>query len=173
MITVISGTNRPNNQSIKLARLCQQLFEEMNESCQILDLQSLPTDFLYSASYGKTHPVFEKIVETHIKPCQKFVFIIPEYNGSFPGVLKSFVDCVSPEFWHHKRATLIGLSAGRAGNLRGLDHFTGVLHYLQVEVFSKKQKLSQFHTLLNNEQEVGDEIALESVKSQLKRFLEF
>ena len=173
MITIISGTNRPNNQSIKLAKLCKKLFTELNKEAQILDLQSLPEDFLYTASYGKTNSDFEKIIETHIIPSQKFVFIIPEYNGSFPGVLKSFVDCINPEFWHNKRATLIGLSAGRAGNLRGLDHFTGVLHYLQVEVFSKKQKLSQFHTLLNNAQEVGDEIALESVKSQLKRFLEF
>ncbi len=109
MITIISGTNRPNNQSIKLAKLCKKLFTELNKESQILDLQSLPEDFLYSASYGKTNSDFEKIIETHLIPSQKFVFIIPEYKESFPGVLKFIVDCVNPEIWHDKKDTNISL----------------------------------------------------------------
>ena len=37
---------------------------------------------------------------------------------------------------------MIGLSDGHAGNLRGQDHLTGVLHYLKMHVHYHKPKLS-------------------------------
>ena len=38
---------------------------------------------------------------------EKFVFIVPEYNGSFPGVLKTFIDGLAfPDTFEQKKNVL-------------------------------------------------------------------
>ena len=54
----------------------------------------------------KEAPAFEPIQEIVTKT-DKFIFVIPEYNGSFPGVLKVFIDaCSFPESFYEKKAAL-------------------------------------------------------------------
>lgn len=173
MITIISGTNRLENKSLRVARAYKKICEELGCEAQILDLQSVPHDFIFSASYGNENPDFETIVNEFVAPCSKFIFVVPEYNGSFPGMLKGFIDCVKPELWHNKKAAMIGLSAGKAGNLRGLDHLTGVMHYLQVEVLSKKPKLSSFHTLMDASGNLNDGPSIDAMREQVQKFLDF
>ncbi len=77
-------------------------------------------------------------------PSEKFVFIMPEYNGSFPGVLKMMIDNSDiKKCWWHKKAAIIGIADGRGGNLRGIDHFTGILHYLKMNVLYNKLPISK------------------------------
>lgn len=173
MITIISGTNRLENKSLRVALAYKEICSELGENAQILDLQSVPHDFIFSASYGNKNEVFESIVDQYIAKCNKFIFVVPEYNGSYPGMLKGFIDCVSPEKWHHKKSAMVGLSAGRAGNLLGLDHLTGVMHYLQVEVMSKKPKLSSFHTLVDSDGHLVDGPTIDILRAQVRKFLDF
>ncbi len=37
-------------------------------------------------------PDFLKMENELLIPTEKFIFIIPEYNGTFPGVLKAMID---------------------------------------------------------------------------------
>ena len=60
--------------------------------------------------------------------------------------------------FNHKKAALVGVSSGHAGALRPLDQFTSVLHYLQVEVYSGKPKLSSIEALLDDDK-LNDEEA--------------
>jgi len=173
MITIISGTNRPNNFTIHLAHYVQQKLGGFGALCQVLDLQDLPHDFVFNAAYGKQSEVFESLSKKYIADADKFIFILPEYNGSYPGVVKAFIDCSPPKYFHHKKAALIGLSAGKAGNLRGMEHLTGVLHYLQVEVLSKKPKLSGFESLINTKRILTDENSIEQIDTQLRKFITF
>ncbi len=62
-------------------------------------------------------PGFLKIENEILIPTQKFIFIIPEYNGTFPGVLKAMIDN-SDIIRYHKKAILTGVSSGRAGNFK-------------------------------------------------------
>lgn len=173
MITIISGTNRLENKSLRVAAAYKEICSELGADAQILDLQSVPNDFIFSASYGNKNEDFEAIVEQYITKSDKFIFVVPEYNGSYPGMLKGFIDCVSPDKWHHKKSAMVGLSAGRAGNLLGLDHLTGVMHYLQVEVLSKKPKLSSFNTLIDNDGHLVDGPTIHILRTQVQKFLDF
>lgn len=139
MITVISGTNRHGNLSIKIAHAFVELLTSKNVRCQLLDLQKLPPDFVFQNDvYGNADPGFTAISEQFVGKAEKFVFVIPEYNGSYPGVCKAFIDSVWPEHFRGKKAAMVGLSSGRAGNLRGTDQLTAVMHYLQVAVLPQK-----------------------------------
>jgi NAD(P)H-dependent FMN reductase len=98
------------------------------------------------------------LLKDFILPAQKFVFIAPEYNGSFPGILKVFLDAIPPEMNRGKKSALIGVSSGRAGNLRGMDHLTGILNYLGMHVHPNKLPISSVLSLMDAEGNFRDEI---------------
>ena len=138
MVTIISGTNRMGSSTLKLATYYQKRLLEKGLAADIFSLSQLPANLIISDLYGKRSAEFEP-VQDMITKTQKFLFIIPEYNGSFPGVLKTFIDaCSFPESFYEKKAALTGLSSGKYGNIRGLDHFTGVCHYLHLHLLPLK-----------------------------------
>jgi chromate reductase, NAD(P)H dehydrogenase (quinone) len=149
MITVISSTNRPNSNTLKVAGEYVKILENAGVNCRLLDLRKLPKGFLFDECFGNRTPEFEQGIIQNIVNSDKFVFVIPEYNGGFPGVLKGFVDAVPPKSFSFKKAALIGVSTGHAGNLRGTDSFTNVLNYLKVSVYFDKPKLSSVDKLLD------------------------
>ena len=172
MITIVSGTNRKNSNSSKLARYYLECLDEKGVEAQIFDLANLSSDFMKAEMYGNRTPAFEKEIDTFFTQADKWIFVFPEYNGGFPGALKLMIDAIDPKVFHGKRVALTGLSAGHAGNLRGLDHMTGVLHYLQAEVLSDKPKFSQFHTLFLEEGGF-DETLIKRVNKQIEKLLNF
>ena len=99
----------------------------------------------------------EQVISKYVRDAQKFIFIIPEYNGSYPGIWKTFIDIVPPRYFKDKKAGIIGVSSGHAGNLRGQEHLTGVLHYLKVHVHYNKPKLSGVESLVSADGALTDE----------------
>lgn len=102
----------------------------------MLDLADIDPEVLLAHNYtGRRNAETDLLQQTFFVPASKFIFIAPEYNGSYPGVLKLLIDSLDPSIAiRRKKAAVLGLSSGRGGNMRGLDHLTGVLHYLQVQV---------------------------------------
>lgn len=134
MITIISGTNRPNSNSEKLANYYHNRLKENGVDSTIFSLTKLPDHFFSEDMFGKRSAAFQPIQDL-VTATDKFLFIIPEYNGSFPGILKAFVDaCKYPESFYNKKAALVGHSTGKYGNIRGVDHFTGVCNYMRLHV---------------------------------------
>jgi NAD(P)H-dependent FMN reductase len=111
------------------------------------------------------------LLDEFILPAQKIVFIVPEYNGSFPGVLKIFLDAVHPDTNRGKKVALVGVSSGRAGNIRGLDHLTGVLHYLGMHILPNKLPISSVLTLLDANGSLKDENTIKALEKQIGELL--
>ena len=172
MITIVSSTNRTNSNSFKVATSCREILLSKNYKTELFSLEKLPKDFVFSSSFGKRTNEFENVVFKYIHPADKLIFIIPEYNGSFPGVLKAFIDTLDFINLSGKKAALIGLSSGHAGALRALDQFTHILHHLKIEVFSDKPKLSGIEKLIDNK-EISDNKAIARVEGMLEKFLGF
>lgn len=138
MVTIISSTNRPGSSTLKLAQYYQARLKEKGLDAGLLSLSELPANIIESDLYGKRSAEFQPIQDI-VTQTQKFLFVIPEYNGSFPGVLKIFMDaCNLPESFYEKKAALTGLSSGKYGNIRGIDHFTGVCNYLHLHILPLK-----------------------------------
>lgn len=172
LITVISGTNRKNSYSLKVAKEVALILDSKNIPHQILSLEELPNDFSYTLINDEVNTAFDKIVNEKIISTNKFIFVIAEYNGGFPGILKTFIDAVHPKHFKTKKAALIGVASGRGGALRPLDHFTGVLHYLQVEVMADKPKLSGVEYLFENEKLINEE-ALKRLNNLCDKLLNY
>ncbi len=143
-ILIISGTNRNNSFSIQLAEFYQSVLKENGISSEILDLSSLPKDFLFSALYENSgkNSAFNEFQEK-VDSYNKFVFIVAEYNGSFPGVLKAFIDGLEyPNSLKNKKAALVGLSAGDQGGALALSHLSDILSYMGTNVLAFRPRLS-------------------------------
>ncbi|MCC9165674.1 NADPH-dependent FMN reductase [Pontibacter harenae] len=144
MITVISGTNRQDSKTRAIVGLYVDLLKAKGVAYQILDLVYLPEDFTIKALYDYTgkHEEFNKL-SALIRNSDKFVFIVPEYNGSFPGVLKTFIDGLDyPYTFKDKKAALVGVSSGMQGGLLALSHLTDIFNYLGMHVLAQKVKLA-------------------------------
>ncbi|MGI5292094.1 NADPH-dependent FMN reductase [Nonomuraea polychroma] len=63
-----------------------------------------------------------------------FVVVVPEYNHSFPGVVKTAIDCYTTE-WHAKPVGFISYGLSRTGGARAVEHLRQVfaeLHAVSV-----------------------------------------
>jgi NAD(P)H-dependent FMN reductase len=143
MITLVSSTNRANSLTLRVTKIYQELLKEKGVESPIIDLSLLPYDFLFTALYGEfgKNDEFNKFREV-IEASDKFVFVVPEYNGSFPGVLKSFIDGLKyPQSFKDKKAALVGLSAGIMGGTLALSHLTDIFNYLGMNIMALKVKL--------------------------------
>lgn len=173
MITLLNATNRPDNKTGKVVDAYSKILNELGIENQLFELTELQNDFIFSASFGNESAHMQQIINEKIIPAHKFIFIAPEYNGSYPGVLKAFLDAVPPKIFKGKRAALVGVATGRAGNLRGMDHLTDVLHHLGVEVLSYKVPISKLDSLLDGAGVLSDEQTLKDLSKQALMFQKF
>lgn len=173
MITVICATHRPKNQTTRVVEKYVEILKELGEEVKLFQLSELPADFVTSDTFGNRTRSTESIINEKLIPASRLVIISPEYNGSYPGAFKTFLDGVNPGIWKGKKAALVGVASGRAGNLRGMDHLTDVLHYLRVEVFSLKIPISRLDALLNDNGEFADQETLQLLQKQASEFIKY
>ena len=136
MILIVATTNRKNSKTYKIAEYYQDLLNKLNAENDILALENLPEDFAFSALYenvGK-NPEFN-LHKERMDSADKFVFIVPEYNGSFPGVLKTFIDGLGwPNSLTKKKAAIVSISDGSLGGAHATSHLVDIFHYLNCYV---------------------------------------
>lgn len=163
MLLIINGTNRPGNKTSLVSKHVLNLFQQLYKGEVLyLSLDEITDSLQLAHMYDRNHPneVLRKLQETLMIPAKHWILITPEYNGSYPGIVKVFLDSLSvnrlPETFHHKKIGLIGVSDGRAGNLRGMEHLSSVFNYLKMTVFYNKLPISSAKLHLANG-EVSDE----------------
>ncbi|PHI21137.1 hypothetical protein CEQ90_03700 [Lewinellaceae bacterium SD302] len=178
MITVISGTNRPNSLTAAFSRqVVTELKSQTDEEIQLIDLAELPHDYFHSGMYDpeKTPTAFRALHEEKLLPAQKLVVLSPEYNGSFAGAIKVFFDAVSVHEYalnfKQKPILLIGVSTGRAGNLRGLDHLSHILEHMGGYLIGGKLPISLAGALVNDDREVVDSATKATIAKQITHLI--
>ena len=151
------------------------IFKEKGAIVKLLELEKIPHDWFFPEMYAADTQAksIASIQEEYFFPAEKLLFVAPEYNGSFPGVFKSFIDAVEPDVWKGKKIGLVGVSTGRAGNSRGMDHLTDVFHHLRAEVFSDKVPISNVSEMVNTKGDLTDAATLAVLKRQATGFLSF
>lgn len=170
MITIISATNRPNSNTLKVSEKYAQLMEKQGLTAKILSLEQVPADIAFNEVFSNRSEKFQQLLEEYVIPVQKFVIIAPEYNGSFPGILKIFFDAIHPDLNRGKKVALVGVASGRAGNLRGMDHLTGILNYLGMHVHPNKLPISSVLTLINADGELVEPTTIKIIEKQIIDF---
>jgi len=174
MLLIIATTNRKNSKTYRVAEYYQRLLREQGATSEIMSLEQLPPDFAFTALYDNSGKNEEfNLLKQTIEDAEKIAFIVPEYNGSFPGVLKSFIDGLGwPNALKGKKAALVGLSDGSMGGAHALSHLTDVLHYLNCHVLSQLVRIP-FAKKVFYEGEVHDELIASLLSEQARQLMEF
>ncbi len=173
-IVIVVGTNRNDSVSSQIAAYYQNLLSGLGQESIILDLKELPSDFIATALYEKAgkNKAFNTF-RNKMLDSPKFVFIVPEYNGSFPGVLKAFIDGLQyPDSLKNKKCALVGLSSGIQGAGLALSHLTDILNYCGTHVLALKVKLAFIDKYFDNG-EITNDIYRDLLASQAGDLIEF
>ena len=174
MIVIVSATNRTNAVSQHIARQYAGILDEYNEANTILSLEHLPADFIVSALYenvGKNQE-FNQIREI-MNNASKLVFIIPEYNGSFPGVLKVFIDGLDrSKALNEKKCAMVGISSGDQGGAMAMSHFCDILNYCGAHVLGYRLRIPGIKNLMTDNRITSPEY-LARLHKQIRQLISF
>src|SRR6185295_8417088 len=124
-IPVILGTSRKGRASVHAARLLAELLNRRaGVTSQMVDIATLPLptddagEAIKSAAFSAT-----------IAAADGLVIVAPEYNHSFPGLLKHTLDSCLSEYIH-KAVGLVGVSAGPFAGIRVVQSLLPVMREL-------------------------------------------
>jgi len=122
---VILGTTRKGRMSRHAAQfIWGEVRKQEGVITELIDIAelNLPVD---DAGEGIKDPRFSDAMEG----ADALIIVSPEYNHSFPGLLKHVLDSCLKEYIH-KPAGIVGVSAGIFGGARMIEHFQPVLREL-------------------------------------------
>jgi NAD(P)H-dependent FMN reductase len=171
MITLISGTNRPGSRTKKVTDFYAGLLKSKGVEANIIDLTELPENF--PALVFRRQEQTEKVahIQHLIDRSTAVVFVVPEYNGSFPGALKTFIDLLRyPDSFKGKTGVLVGLGSGMQGSILALSHLTDILHYMGMHVLPQKVRLATIDRYLVNGQ-ITEPLYLQLLDEQIEALL--
>ena len=147
MITIISATNRTDSKSSEIAKYYSKKLNLKSLPNQIVDLKDVPVNYLEEGLYETNgrNPTFN-VLRDKVENADQLIFVIAEYNGSFPGILKLFIDGLKfPGGIKGKTAAMIGVSSGPLGSALAMSHFTDILNYLNCNVIALKPRITSIH----------------------------
>lgn len=172
-IVIVSGTNRPQSQTLRVAKKFFQLYQQVGVEPELLSLENLPTEIFSPEAYAKKPARFQEFSDSILKS-DGLVIVTPEYNGSFPGVLKLFIDHLKfPQSFERRPVAFVGLAAGMWGALRAVEHLEMIFKYRNAFTYGERVFLPKIETQLSKEDEFTSDLVGKLAASQVKGFIEF
>jgi len=173
MITVISGTNRPQSNTSKVASLAVEGLRQTGEEIELLDLAGLPVELFDGASYGEKPAAFAPFQEA-ILATDGILTVIPEYNGACPGVMKYFIDMLRfPDSLYEKPVGFVGLSAGPWGAVRAVEQIEMVFQYRHAHLFGRRVFIPHVGKAIDEEGRFVDQALAKRFDEALTKFVDF
>lgn len=137
-IVIIAGTNRTGSMSKRIAQHIEPMYHAVGATTTVIDLADLPSELFVPTIYKDKPEMFNQFHDP-ILNADGIVFIVPEYNGSFPGALKFYIDLWKyPEAFEGRCVAFIGLSSNQWGALRPIEHLQGVCGYRNAWQFNER-----------------------------------
>ncbi|MDR9416195.1 MAG: NAD(P)H-dependent oxidoreductase [Gracilimonas sp.] len=172
-LKIISGTDRPNSNALKVSNYVRTLYSENGVNAEVISLEDFPLKDVVGGPYGKKLPSIEKFREPIIK-ADGLVFVIPEYNGSYPGILKVFIDYLPfPEAFEKMPMAFIGESAGAFGALRSVEQFQMVANYRNALQFPERVFIPRVNKEFEEGKGLADSFKQKLLNSQIQNFIKF
>ena len=172
-LAIIVGTDRPNSKSQVMANYVHKLYSERVVDAQVFSMADFPLGSVVGGPYGKDLLEVEAFREP-ILACNALLFVIPEYNGSFPGVLKIFIDYLPfPDAFLDTPIAYIGISAGAFGSLRAVEQFQMVANYRNALSYPERVFVSRFSKNFSTDLGLIVPLEQELLLNQTNGFIDF
>ncbi len=169
---IISATNRPESNSRQVATMIQNIYQKLDCHVEVISLTEIPFQKLIQNPYPDTLPLEVQKIIHQLDASSGFTIVCPEYNGSFPGILKFFMDHWSyPDTFEYRPVCFVGLG-GRFGGLRAVEQLQQIMGYRNAFIYPQRVFLQNIGELLKNGQ-IQDQNIMQLLFNQTKGFLKF
>lgn len=102
------------------------------------------------------------------------VFVVPEYNGSFPGILKLMLDYMPfPDALVHKPIAYIGEASGAFGALRAVEQLQLIMNYRNAFSYPERIFIQRISKSFTNEDGPTDPLTSKLLDEQCRGFVNF
>lgn len=165
-IAVFVGSLRKDSINRMLARNLEKLAPEGVEFAYAdIDLP------LYNQDLESDYPQKATALKQLVESADGVLIVTPEYNRSFPGVLKNAIDWASRPWgsnsFNNKPVGLVGTSAGPLGAAQAQSHLRNVLYFLNTKLLGQPEMYVNSSTTFD---ENGD--VVEASREYLTRYIE-
>ncbi len=144
-IAFVVGSLRQGSYNQQLAKAISKLLPA-DYIATFADISKLP---LYNQDDDANTPKEVLDFKQVIASADAVIFVTPEYNRSFTGVLKNAIDQGSRPYgnnvWQGKPAGVLGTSPGALGTALAQQHLRNVLTFLDMSVLSQPDVYLQFN----------------------------
>ena len=172
-IVILSGTNRPGSNALKIARLLKRHYDNARIDATLYSLEQLPREIFDPGCYAKKPESFVPVQKMIVESAGLHV-VTPEYNGGFPGVLKYFIDMLKfPESFERKPVAFVGEAAGQWGALRPVEQLQQIFGYRNAYLFPERVFIPGVGQVLNDAGELADNDLAERLQKQVHGFSDF
>lgn len=171
-IHILSSTDRPGANALKVSNYAKD-FMDGKANVELFSLKDFPFGDVIGGKYGKDIESVKKFNDAFLD-ADGFLFVVPEYNGGFPGVLKLFIDYLPfPDAMFKKPVSFIGEAAGSFGALRPVEHLQQILAYRKALIYTERMFISGVDKNFDPEKGLKSDILQGLLEDQLNGFTEF
>ena len=173
MIAILSGTNRPLSRTRLITNEVKSHYQSLSVAHRLLDLADLPAEIFSPSAYEKKPEAFASFSDA-VLDADGLVVVTPEYNGSFPGMLKYFIDMLKfPESFEQRPVCFVGLAAGAWGALRPVEQLQQIFGYRNAYLFPVRVFIPFVHKALNEQGAVTNADISKRLRLQAEGFVAF
>ncbi len=177
IVLAISGSLRKESLTTKLLRVFGERAPESVEF-RVADISKLP---IYNQDLELPEPNFLLEFKEQIKPADGILLLTPEYNRSFPSVLKNALDWASrPQArpghgtWGGKPAAIVGVTPYTLGAFGAVHHLRQVLTFLNMPTMQQPEfYLSRAEEKFDVNGKLIDEITIKHIDDFWANFVDF
>ncbi|HYS95855.1 MAG TPA: NADPH-dependent FMN reductase [Chthoniobacterales bacterium] len=165
-IPVILGTARKGRESEHAAKFVfEQTKKRAGVETEFIDVRTLPMK-LDDAGEQMKDPKFSATIEH----CDGLIIVTPEYNHSFPGLLKHALDMNLKEYIH-KAVGICGVSAGALGGARVIETLLPVMRELGLVTIFEDVNFGRIGSLFDERGNLLDENFVRRVDTFLNELI--
>lgn len=172
MKLIITATNRKDSLTYSISKIVQNIYLELGEQTEILDLKQIPFKDIVEDPFSDTTPASLQPYLNKVAKAEGIILICPEYNGGIPGLIKHFIDhWIYPDSFVYKPICFIGLG-GKFGALNPISHLQSIFVYRHSFVFPIRVLIQNISQVLK-EGQIQDENINALLLRQAKNFTKF
>lgn len=172
ILTLVGGISK-NSINKKLFNAVKELAPKEVE----IDTYAIETLPFFTQDLENDPPEIVRKYKEKIKSADAILFITPEYNRSFPGVLKNAIDWGSrphgQNLWNKKTGAVMGCSIGNIGTFGAQHHLRQVMAYLNMNTMGQPEFYFNGSKSFDEQGHLTDEITKKLIKDYWEAFLKY
>lgn len=165
-IPVILGTVRQGRRSEAIAHfILEQVNLQGDITSELIDIRTLPLPVMNAGTDAQIPDLTELL-----RRADAYIIVTPEYNHTYPGLLKHVLDLNYKEYLH-KAVGVCGVSAGPFGGVRAIEALLPTFKAFGLSPIVTDLNFGNVNTLVNEAGELTQE-ACNTYAHRFERFIQ-